>query len=104
MEWKKPSEKLPPQGKKILYFLKGNIYVVQRFGKHWMPVPFHDSKFSFYKEKPTYWADIECPENYTGYIQVIVDRESYTLDELEKEKPEIYKRFIVDHAKSWKAK
>ena len=68
MNWFRPEDKLPPQGKKILYFDHGDICVVQRFGKYWLPIPFADSKYKF-TVAPKLWADIEVPIGFTGRMK-----------------------------------
>lgn len=93
MNWYSPKEKMPPQGKKILYFNKGDVYVVQRLNKFWLPIPFFDSKFSFH-EKPELWADIELPGTYTGYLRLSCGGELLTLDEIQNKYPKTYGDFI----------
>ena len=92
---------LPPQGKKILYFKQGDIYVVQRFGKYWLPIPFHDSSFTFHDE-PDFWADIISPTGYTGFLRLVVDGVLYTIDDLEIHHPEVYASLIHGTKTFWK--
>ena len=103
MDWIDPKDILPPQGKKILYFRKGDIYVVQRFGEYWLPIPFHDSRYSkeIYKKQPEYWADIYCPSNYTGKIHVYVDDEMHDIDSLEKHHPSTYLEMLKFQIPIW---
>lgn len=104
MQWKKPSEELPPQGKKILYLSKGDCYVVQRMGKYWLPIPFYDSKFAFHDE-PELWADIEMPGMLTGKVHFLCADEDHEdmldLDELEMQENCIYKELLDAQLKLW---
>jgi hypothetical protein len=93
MDWIKPSDKLPPQGKKILYFSDGYICVVHRFGKYWLPIPFLDSKWVHYDE-PELWADIYPPGNLTGKLHALIDNEMHDIDSLEKHHPDQYKELM----------
>lgn len=101
MQWISPKDKLPPQGKKILYFKKGDIYVVQRFGKYWLPIPFHDSKYSFHDE-PELWCDITPPNDLTGLMRIRVYGHFYNLDELEKIHPDSYEEVIDIYLSLWR--
>lgn len=101
MEWKKPSDELPPQGKKILYFKKGDIYVVQRFGDLWLPIPFYDSEFSFHDE-PELWCDIIPPKGLTGKLHFAVGGSRMVdTDEFEMFYPESYKELMQDQRTLW---
>ncbi len=101
MEWKKPKDELPPQGKKILYFKKGDIYVVQRFADLWVPIPFYDSEFSFHEE-PDLWCDITPPEGYTGKLNYSVKNgRMIDTDELEMFYPEKHKELVEIQRKIW---
>lgn len=102
MKWIKPADELPPQGKKILYFSRGDIYVVQRFGKYWFPIPFSDSKFIF-NTAPELWADIIPPGNCTGKMKFILGDEVFDLDELEMAHNEHYKIIVKCVANSFGA-
>jgi hypothetical protein len=93
MDWINPNDQLPPQGKKIIGFYAGDIYVVQRFGPYWVPIPFRDSQFRF-SEAPELWADIEPPGNYTGKLHVFVTGEKYDIDAFEKYFPVKYQELI----------
>ena len=94
MDWISPKKKLPPQGKKILCFDKGDIYVALRFGKYWFPIPFLDARFATHLE-PELWADIVPPEGYTGLIRTVVKERMYNMDELEINHYDSYK-ILVD--------
>lgn len=101
MEWINPKIQLPPQGKKILYFKNGDIYVVQRYGDLWLPLPFYDSKFAFHNE-PDLWADIIPPVGFTGKVFVMpVDKEPISIDDLEKDEPELYHEMVEAQRKMW---
>lgn len=93
MDWISPKDRLPPQGKKILYFDNGDVYVVQRFGEFWLPIPFTDSKYAILCE-PQLWSDIHLPEPFTGRVYVSVKNSSpLDIDSLEREHPRIYHEF-----------
>jgi hypothetical protein len=93
MDWIDPKDKLPPQGKKILYFKNGDIYVVQRFAGHWIPMPFTDSKYGKLPP-PDLWCDIELPDGSESYIEFRVNDVFYSLDDLEIHHPEQYREFL----------
>jgi hypothetical protein len=101
MKWIKPSDKLPPQGKKILYFLDGDLYVVQRFGMHWLPIPFADSKYGHFAP-PKYWSDITPPEGLTGKMIVSVDNDLFDIDELEIAHHYFYVRLVESISKEFR--
>lgn len=98
LKWIDPKLRMPPQGKKILYFDHGDIYIVQRFGKYWFPIPFYDSKFSkdIYKKEPQYWAEFNFPEKYTGKMKIKrrSENETIDMDDFCKKYPEDFKEFI----------
>lgn len=93
IKWINPDSYLPPQGKKILYFSKGDVYVVQRFGKYWLPIPFTDSKFSFH-ESPELWAEFNFPKDFTGKLRMQIEGKIWNMDQVEEYYPEKYKDFI----------
>lgn len=99
IKWIDPKLRLPPQGKKILYFDRGDVYVVQRFADMWLPIPFTEKKYDFI-EPPELWSDIELPGNYTGYMKVGIEEEDdlMTVDDFQRKYPEDYKSFIL----SWR--
>jgi len=103
MDWISPKDKLPPQGKKILYFKKGDIYVVQRIGKYWLPIPFFDSEYSFHDE-PELWCDITPPGRFTGFLKIIMNDHAYNVDEFEIHHPDAYKEFIRFSIMQWEIK
>jgi hypothetical protein len=98
IRWIDPKLRLPPQGKKILYFDHGDIYIVQRFGKYWFPMPFFDSKFSkdIYKTTPQYWAEFDFPENYTGKMKILPDggNDFLDMDDFSKKHPILFEEFV----------
>lgn len=102
MKWIKPKDELPPQGKKILYFKNGDIYVVQRFADLWIPMPFYDSEFAFHDE-PELWCDIKPPNELTGKVHVlpINCKRALDMDELEAFYPDLYQDFIDAQRKVW---
>lgn len=101
MQWIKPSDELPPQGKKILYFKKGDIYVVQRYGSLWIPIPFHDSKFAFHDE-PELWCNIVPPKGFSGQVYLIPKGyRKMDVDELEMFLPEVYNELIERKKEIW---
>jgi hypothetical protein len=93
MNWNKPSDKKPDQGKKILCMLKVDFYVAQRFGPYWFPIPFYDSLFSRHSE-PELWQDIYFPAVYSGKMRVQVNGRMYDIDELEEHHPDIHKTLV----------
>lgn len=95
IKWIDPKLRLPPQGKKILYFDKGDVYIVQRFAEMWLPIPFTQPKFDFTKQ-PELWSDFELPGNYKGYMFISWSDEEnlLTVDEFQKKHPEDYQEFI----------
>lgn len=103
MDWIDPKKNLPPQGKKVLYLKDGDVYVVQRFGKYWLPIPFFDSEYSLLDE-PELWADIQLPQNLTGKIFFMIDDAKYETDSFEKYYPEAYNEFIEATKEVWKIK
>lgn len=92
-KWKKPQDEKPAQGLKILCFNKGDIYIAQRFKNYWFSIPFHDSKYRFYKE-PELWQEIDFPNGLKGKIHMRVDNVFYNMDQLEVEYPELFDEFV----------
>ena len=105
MKWIRPEDELPPQGKKILYLQKGDVYVVQRWGEYWLPIPFHDSQYSFH-DSPELWAHIELPEPLKGKALIAIEGEKrlLDLDEVEMVHPELYKELIEAKMVFWEIK
>ncbi len=95
IKWIDPKLRLPPQGKKILYFSKGDIYVVQRFSHMWLPIPFLDSEYVF-SEPPELWAEFNIPNNMTGKMHIIPEGHSdmIDIDTFEKRFPNEYSEFL----------
>lgn len=102
MKWISPEDELPPQGKKILYFKKGDIYVVQRFDDMWVPIPFYDSKFAFHS-KPDLWCNITPPERFTGKMHVATHNtmRKVDIDELEMLDQEAYMKLMKGIRSLW---
>lgn len=93
-EWIKPSDKLPPQGKKILTMWDNGDYGVrQRFGKYWFPIPYLDSRFADYEE-PMYWQDIDFLGENTGYVKIMLGDQLLNIDELESSNKGWYDDFV----------
>jgi len=112
MEWYKPQDKKPEQGKKVLCVYRGDIYVAQRFGKYWFSLPFHDSKYSLYKE-PDLWQEIDFPEGMIGKVLFLFEdedslgkknQELIDGDSLEKKCPAEFKEMVKWMKKSFKPK
>jgi hypothetical protein len=101
MKWIDPKKQKPPQGKKILYFKSGDIYVVQRFGDIWAPIPFMDSRYAKLDE-PDLWCDIIPPKGFTGKLYLADPDCSYKLDvdEFQTLYPEEHKEFVERIEKS----
>jgi len=91
--WIKPQDALPPQGKKVLWFKKGDCAVVYRFGIYWFPVPYLDSKH-VNMDTPDFWADIELPKPYHGKLEVMIDGQMLSIDELEKAHNDIWREIV----------
>ena len=104
MNWIDPQDKLPPQGKKILWFSDGDCHVVQRFGKYWVPIPFVDSKHA-HLNAPELWNDLYFPDPYKGLIQVSVENDDnlYTIDELEIFHNDVYRDMSNTILKDYRA-
>ena len=100
MNWKNPSQELPPQGKKILYFKKGDMYVVQRIGNLWLPIPFYDSIFAFI-DPPDLWSDVEMPEGFTGKLMIGLNDRLIDMDTLEKTDAELYLSLVQAQKDLW---
>jgi len=100
MKWNKTCEKLPEQGKKILCFDNGDVWIAQRFDKYWLEIPFTDSKYA--KQKiPDMWSEINFPDPYKGYL-LFKNKECGELlnvDEFKKKHPYQYKEFIETYVK-----
>ena|ERR1700679_1404767 len=94
MKWIKTCLRLPPQGKKILYFDEGDCWVAVRIGKYWFPWCFTDSKFCRFNS-PELWSFIDFPGNFEGLVRVGDNIGNLvTLDQLEKSDPDIYNGFL----------
>ncbi len=101
MKWIKPKDQLPPQGKKILYFKEGDIYVVQKYGDLWLPIPFYDSQFAFH-DAPDLWADIIPPEGFTGKLHFAMGSpKMIDTDELQEIYPTQYNDYVEALRKMW---
>ena len=102
MKWISPKDQLPPQGKKILYFKKGDIHVVQRFKDLWLPVPFYDSEFAFHDE-PELWCDITPPNGLVGKLLFLPEdnKRLLDLDEIQLFYADLYEYFIEEQRKIW---
>lgn len=101
--WIDPNKELPPQGKNILWFDRGDMQLVQRLGKYWFPIPFTQHEFAQINE-PELWANIDAPEGFTGKLHVYVKEENrpIDIDELEMMHPDIYNDFINAYFDIWK--
>lgn len=93
MTWIETRLRLPPQGKKVLWFKDGDCWVAQRFGKHWIPIPFSDSIYSRI-DAPQLWKDIILPHPFEGYVYLNIEGKFYTIDETEKEHNDVYRDFM----------
>ncbi len=93
MIWIDPNKRLPPQGKKIIWFGNGDTHICQRFGKYWFPIPFIDSRFAHLRS-PEVWAEIKLPSPYKGKVMIIVDGKEYDIDNLEKIHNDIYRDIL----------
>ncbi len=93
MTWIQTRLRLPPQGKKVLWFNDGDCWVAQRFGKYWFPIPFCDSTLARI-DAPVMWQDISLPDRFHGYMQLYIENKFYTIDEVEKEHNDVYRHFV----------
>ncbi len=93
MTWIETRLRLPPQGKKVLWFKKGDCWVAQRFGKYWFSIPFCDARCARI-DAPVMWKDISLPDCFHGYMKVYTENKYYMIDELEKEHNDIYRDFV----------
>lgn len=84
MEWHKPKDRMPEQGKKILCFLEGDVYVGIRFGKIWSSYPDIDSMCAIFVV-PDLWSEIDLPGRFRGYVLFQPNHKGphLTLDQLE---------------------
>jgi hypothetical protein len=94
MRWFKPSEGLPKQGVRVLCVSKGDVWVAQRMGKYWFPIPFCDSIYATCTE-PDLWCFIDLPNGLTGGMKVAVDNgKLIDMDAFEKQHPEEFNDFV----------
>jgi hypothetical protein len=93
IKWIDPKLRLPPQGKKILYFDRGDVYIVQRFDNMWLPIPFTEQKYDFTKP-PELWSEFDLPGDYIGQMFLLVEKDMVTVDEFERKHPEDYLELI----------
>jgi len=91
--WYKTREKLPPQGLKVLYFDRGDMWVAYRFGQYWVPIPFCDSKFAN-TDPPDMWAYISLPTGYTGRMSAQMDGERISIDDMQIKYPTEYEDMV----------
>ncbi len=93
---------LPQQGRKILWWDKGDCWVAQRFGNYWFPIPFTDSQFAR-TDPPEKWAYVDCPDGYSGLMRIEKNGQLIDFDQLEEFYPEDFKIFL-DHLKKISSK
>lgn len=89
-EWKCPKKFPPPQGRKILYFNKGDTFVAQRFGKKYIAIyPKNPGAGGVLLDAPEFWSLIDMPDGYHGFILVKMPEtyDQITVDEMEKSYP-----------------
>ena len=70
MSWKCCIKEPSETGKKVLCFLKGDIYVATRIKDYYIPIPFTDHFFSPELSKPELWHEIDFPEGFTGLFKI----------------------------------
>jgi hypothetical protein len=92
-KWKDPKIEKPEQGKKVLCEHEGDLYVAQRFGDYWFPIPFIDSKYSRYFP-PNLWQEINFPNSLSGKLLVKINLKLHDIDELEKKYPDVYVEIV----------
>jgi len=96
--WIKSSLRKPPQGKKVLCFDNGDIYVRHRFKDYWFPIHYIDSE-SDNADEPEFWQEIDFPPGFYGYMQVFHAGEFYKIDEWEKLNPDDFNELVENMAK-----
>jgi hypothetical protein len=94
----------PPQGKKIVCFKKGDLWIARRLNHkgvdYYLEIQY-DGKGSILTETPEYWIDTWLPEKYTGYMKVSVDDGPLlTFDELQQQNAEYHENFIEPFIKN----
>lgn len=96
-DWISPKVIQPPQAKKILCFIKGDVWVGYRFGDLWVQLPYCMGK-AIETPAPLLWKDIGFPGDFTGFMlfQNLASkkRDLMIFDEFEKEYPEDAQSFI----------
>jgi hypothetical protein len=91
-DWQSPKVQLPPQGVKILWFHKGDLYICHRVGEKYISIiPGYCKILAC----PTLWAIAPVPEPYTGIMRILMkdNAEEMTIDEFEEKYPEDHKEF-----------
>ena len=98
-QWMKFSPyNLPPQGKKIICFKKGDLWVARRLnykGKDYWVEIIYGGIGSVLTDEPEYWMNLELPEGCTGYMLLGIDgRDPINIDELQLTDPESHQKFV----------
>lgn len=101
MTWYNPKDKEPAQGLSVLCMYGNECYVAKRYGKKYFSTMLYGSKYFKYTGEPTLWQYIDFPNNLTGMLFLELDGKRITLDEAEKEYPEIYKKFMQAMRFEW---
>lgn len=100
-EWINPKDRLPEQGKKVLFWRKGDCWIAQRFGEYWFPIPFTDSKFAE-STPPEKWSEIDFPDGFTGKLRIMPEdvERLMDMDEFEEHDKEQFDKFVNAIAQS----
>ncbi len=99
MKWVKTEDQLPRQGTKVLWWKNGDCWVAWRFGEHWFPTIFLDSRLAV-RCAPEMWAYIRYPKGFSGKVRMTVDEAVYDMDSLEKCHPAIFRDFVDEMIKT----
>ena len=92
-DWQSPKVQLPPQGRKILWFKNGDLFVAYRLGDKYLCV---SPKGSGLLEPPSLWMLAPLPDPYEGLMRVVLKSggDLITIDELELNSPIEYREFL----------
>jgi hypothetical protein len=97
---------LPPQGKKIICFRKGDLWVCRRLhykGKdYWLEIQYAGGS-SMLTDTPDYWMELDLPDGCTGYMLLGINGgDPITFDELQRIDPESHEEFVEGMVKNAK--
>jgi len=92
-DWQSPKVCLPPQGVKIIWFKKGDIFIAQRIGHKYLCMQPGEGVIL---EEPQLWIIAPLPPPYEGMIKVMPkgSNKLISVDDFENEYPKEYKEFV----------